>query len=86
MLSREGGAFTNILKLMKEQGYNKDIVVKLGIITNVSPLKINLGDFSVVSSDIIKASAFNNSGYKTNDKVIVIIDGNEIFVLDKVVA
>lgn len=49
---KEGNAFTNILLLMKEQGYNKDSDILVGKVKSVSPLEIDLGKILLKEEDM----------------------------------
>lgn len=44
---REGGAYSNFLNLIKEHGYNKDNYIVIGQVTALSPLTIQLDNFSI---------------------------------------
>ena len=82
---KEGNAYTNILKLMKQQGYNKDVDIVIGVIISTSPLKISLGSFIIEEDDFYKTNSFVSSGYINDDRVLILIDNNDFFIIDKVV-
>lgn len=105
----EGNSFSNLLKLMKEQGYNKDVALVVAKVVQPSPLVVDMGDFSIYESDgdmfiaeTLKTHKRNiqissdevniNEGVLTiltplqaGDKVYVLMDKDDFYVLDKVV-
>lgn len=90
----EGNSFTNLLQLMKTQGYNKDLHVSVGLVKSVSPLKVMYDSFELESEDfvatqtiryLIKGLLGDGEKLKSGDKVLMLIDGNNFYVLDRVV-
>jgi hypothetical protein len=84
-MTKEGNSYTNLLKLIKQHGYNKDVYVMIGIVKTTSPLTIDLGDFVIEDDDFYKCSALEISVPAVEDKVLVLRDDNDFFVIDKVV-
>lgn len=120
----EGSPFTNLLKLMKTQGYNKDNYVVIGIVSSTSPLTIDLDNITITEGQFFLAERLsehtrditidttsvngdvtvpNSSGtltsfqitegtltikspLKNGDYVLVLIDEDDFFVVDKVVS
>lgn len=109
----EGNAYTNLLKLMKNQGYNKDINIIIGEVKVPKPLKIDLGSFVIDDTDLSmtqtmqflidgltdgEIEGFVNPHTHSNvikfpkfkklapgDKVLVIVENNNFYVIDRVV-
>lgn len=96
----EGNSYTNLLKLMKLQGYNKDVKVVVGKVKSVSPLEIDMGKYVITEDDMIITETIKNmitgnigdalniyttTKLKNNDKVLVIIDEVDFYVIDRVV-
>lgn len=96
----EGNSYTNLLKLIKLQGYSKDVKVVVGRIKSVSPLEIDMGKYVITEDDMIITETIKNmitgnigdalniyrtTKLKNNDKVLVIIDENDFYVIDRVV-
>jgi hypothetical protein len=126
-VAAEGSPYSNILKLMKAQGYNKDNHVTVGKVTSISPLTFSVQGFDLEPGDYIIAerlvehtrnitiegtsvtdsqmsvegytphthniTSFNisegtltiKSPLAVDDLVIVLIDEDEFFIMDKVV-
>lgn len=104
-MAAEGSSFTNLLKLMKTQGYNKDNHTTVGWVTSLSPLTFKLDGFEITEGDyyiaqrliehtrdveiettgITEGKLSIKDPLKVGDVVIVLIDGNEFFIIDKVV-
>jgi hypothetical protein len=120
----EGNPYTNLLKMMKLQGYNKDSDISFGKVTSISPLKFKVNDFEIEPGDYIitesliehkreaeisvktvtattsqnsnhthtltpfeitKAEITVKSPLKVGDLVLILIDGDNFFVIDRVV-
>jgi hypothetical protein len=117
----EGNSFTNLLKLMKTQGFNKDNHVTIGKVTSIVPLKILIDSIEISEGDFYIAQRLTEhtrkmwmevsemqtpipttpepteafrvtegkimikDPLKVGDLVIVLIDENEFFVMDRVV-
>lgn len=82
---KEGNSYSRLLSLIKTAGYNRDVSVLVGQITKTSPLTISFGDWEVEEEDFAITNAFKTAAPTTDDKVIVLIDGDNIFAIDKVV-
>jgi len=80
----EGNAFTNLLRLMKTQGYNKDVHITVGSVKSSGPLTIIIDSIEITEEDFIKTKAAETLA--PNDKVLILIDGNNFYIIDKVVA
>jgi Protein of unknown function (DUF2577) len=105
---KEGNSYTKLLKLMKNQGYNKDVSIVIGKVKSTSPLEIDLGDFTLSQDDIfitetlaeherkvdLSGSGVNvsngnltvKSSMKVGDRLLVLIDNNDFYVIDRVVS
>ena len=81
----EGNSFTNLLKLMKTQGYNKDVHVTIGAVKSSSPLTIIIDTLEITEEDFIITKTAKTNVTAPNDKVLILIDGNNFYVIDKVV-
>ena len=127
----EGNSFTNLLKMMKDEGYNKDASMVIAKVKSISPLTINMGKYDITKGDFFMAQHLTtytrnvslstssvsgktsvthdggekakshshnvlpftvNSGVLTlhsplavGDKVFVLIDGDDFYIIDKVV-
>lgn len=81
----EGNSFTNLLKLIKQQGYNKDIKIFIGYVKSTSPLKISIGKIVISDGDFFKTETFSKATLNTNDLVLVLLDDSDFYLLDKVV-
>lgn len=120
---KEGNAYSNLLILMKEQGYSKDSSSIMGEVTSVSPLRVDVGSFVLEEDDMFIAErltehkrnvsistnvqgststssshshnltnlVINNaemtfhSPLKKGDKVILQLDNNDFYLIDKAV-
>lgn len=87
---KEGNAYTNLLKLMSEQGYNKDVKVTIGVVKSVSPLTVSVDTFVIDSSDYFKTAAVARAINDPNDPLqpghymLVLIDGMSFYLIDRV--
>jgi hypothetical protein len=81
----EGSPYSNLLKLMKNQGYNKDVSITTGLVTSPSPLTIQIGELTLSGDDLYQTQTAQKAGLATNDIVLVVNDGADFFVIDKVV-
>jgi len=81
----EGNSFTNLLKLMKTQGYNKDVTITVGAVKSPSPLTIIIDTMEITEEDFIITKTAKTNATAANDKVLILIDGNNFYVIDKVV-
>lgn len=52
---KEGNSFSNLLLLMKQQGFNKENDITVGLVKSISPLSINLGNYILVEEDMFIA-------------------------------
>lgn len=82
---KEGTSFSNLLKLMKDQGYNKDVSISIGVVKKLSPLTVELNGFTIEEEDLSKTNAFEVSSAAEGDQVLVLIDNNDFYLIDKVV-
>ena len=82
---KEGTSFSNLLTLMKDQGYNKDVSISIGVVESLSPLTVKLNGFIIEEEDLSKMNAFETSGAAAGDQVLVLVDNNDFYLLDKVV-
>lgn len=48
----EGNVYSNFLDMFKEEGYNKDTSIKVGKVISVSPLKVDMGGYTIDESDM----------------------------------
>jgi hypothetical protein len=107
----EGNSFTNLLKLMKTQGYNKDVQVTVGAVKSPKPLTIDIDGLVITEGDVIKSQTiqylidgmtgtirnFSPSHthsdkvdidivkLKAGDMVLILIDDNNFYIIDRVV-
>jgi len=91
----EGNSYSNLLLLMKNQGYNKDIKIIIAKIKNLSPLSIDMGKYTVDEEDLFitdRITTLNTSETIPEDKklqvgdaVIVLVDEHDFYILDRVV-
>lgn len=56
----EGNAYTNLLKIMREEGYNKDISARVAKVISVSPLKIAFNGFEIDREDCFLSETVQN--------------------------
>jgi len=121
---KEGNAYTNILSIMKEQGYNKDSTFVVGTVVGIDPLSIDMGDYVLDQEDLFIAEHLTEYDRKVtlkaeivkgvteeanlhshtllpfeitegtmtfhqlleiDDRVLVLIDGSDFYVIDRVV-
>lgn len=85
----EGNAYTNLLKLMSDKGYNKDVTISVGRVVKLSPMEIELQGYTLEEDDYLMTLSFqkaNEEGeLKVKDRVLMIRDGNDFYAIDKVV-
>lgn len=90
----EGNSFTNLLKLMQAQGYNKDVRITIGSVKSPKPLTIDINGIEIEEEDfvmsqtiqlIVDGSLSGAEPMKAKDKVLVIIDENNFYIIDRVV-
>lgn len=98
---KEGSAASDLLKIIKNQGYNKDCYIHIGVVIGS---KIKIGDLELDSDDYILCEALTkhtktyknvSSGetinfevqrqLKSGDKVLVVQDGAYFYAIDRVV-
>ncbi len=82
---KEGNSFTRLLKLMLSEGYNKDVNIVIGHVKKASPLGIDMGEYVIGQSDFYRTKSVVDSAPKIGDKMLILIDGNDFYVIDKVV-
>lgn len=81
----EGSPYSNLLKLMKNQGYNKDVSIATGLVNSPSPLTIQIGSLTLSGDDLYQTQTAQKAGLASGDIVLVLNDGTDFFVIDKVV-
>jgi hypothetical protein len=81
---KEGSAYTNFLKLIQEQGYNKDISITVGLVTSISPFKVQLPSGLLLDDEDITITDTANKAI-VGDRVLILNDGNNFYAIDKVV-
>jgi hypothetical protein len=93
---KEGNSFTNLLQLIKDQGYNKDTGIMIGSIKSTSPFRIRLGELTLDSDDFMMSQTikymldgtlpYTDDKLKNEDRVIVLVDGDNFYIIDRVVS
>jgi len=58
---KEGNSFSNILLMMKNQGYNKDNDIIIGTVKSILPLKIEIGNFILEEDDFFIVDGLKDS-------------------------
>lgn len=89
----EGNSFTNLLKLMKTQGYNKDVTITVGAVQSPNPLQITLDSIVLDEDDFTKTQTVQDivdgvapsDPMKVGDKVLMLVDGSNFYIIDRVV-
>lgn len=102
----EGNVYSNLVNLIREEGYNKDIYLRIGQVSSISPLKIQLHGYEIIPEDYILCEHVGNlakneigkvkiggTDYKVEpanplqigDKILVLVDGDNFYVIDRVV-
>lgn len=82
----EGNPYGNLVKLIKKAGYNKDISIKVGMVTDISPLTITLNGYEIERGDFFMSKTLDDAGdLAVDDLVIVFTDNNDFYVMDRVV-
>lgn len=113
----EGNSYSNILAIMKEEGYNQDIKVRIGEVVSPSPLVVKLNGYEIEEEDVFISETIKNliddqiglvtvthlSGIndveveevdikvrprkplEAGDKVLVIIEQSDFFIVDRMV-
>lgn len=79
----EGNQYGLLLKLIKEQGYNKDINMGIGEVISASPFKLDYKGLVFEDEDIEKTETSVSRTYAVEDKVLIMIDGDQIYLIDK---
>ena len=74
------------MKLIKQQGYDKDIIIKVGMVTDISPLTITLNGYEIERGDFFITKTLDEAGdIAVDDLVLVLVDNNDFYVIDRVV-
>jgi Protein of unknown function (DUF2577) len=83
----EGNSYSNLLRLIKSQGYNKDVNVIIAGIKSVSPLKVRLGDLTLEEDDFMATETGKKAlgSASTSDRLLILVDGDDFYIIDKVV-
>lgn len=98
---KEGSAASDFLRIIKNQGYNKDCYVHVGV---VNGSKIKVGDFELDADDYILCESLSKhirsykniatgdtmnfevqKQLKSGEKVLIIQDGAYFYAIDRVV-
>lgn len=58
---KEGNSFSNILLMMKDQGYNKDNDITIGAVKSILPLRIEVGNFVLEEEDFFIVEGLKDS-------------------------
>lgn len=74
-MSAEGNAYTNLLKMMSKQGYNKDNYTVIGKVTSLSPLKFLVNGLTIEEEDCIIAESLKDSERKIELTVTALTAG-----------
>lgn len=118
-MAAEGNAYGNLLLLMKEQGYNKDMRIVIGTVKTLEPLVFSLNGFDIEEDDFsmtesvynlindnrpLETERYTEIEYKyskpttepnttrrvkqlsVNDKFLVLVDGTDFYIIDRVVS
>ena len=107
-MNKEGNSYTNLLKMMQQEGYNKDVSITIGKVNSISPLSIVVNNYTIeegdfyISDHLVKkeyefeieingstkqpAKIIIEKPLELNDFVFVMIDGNDFYIIDKVVS
>lgn len=56
----EGSPYNSMLDIMKEEGYNKDVSVRVGEISSLSPFKVKLNGYEVDEEDMYISETLSN--------------------------
>lgn len=48
----EGSVYSNFVNMFREEGYNKDIFIRVGKVTSIKPFKIKLNGYEIEEEDI----------------------------------
>lgn len=97
----EGNSYSNLLLMMKQQGYNKDTKVVIGKVISPIPLVIDMGKYTIEEDDMFITETIDNliSGsigdtltnvyttklLKAGDKVLILVDNSDFYIIDRVV-
>lgn len=78
----EGNAYTNLLKLVKDHGYNKDVGILIGVVTSKTPYNVLLPSGLQLDEDdmIIMENALDAD---VEDRVLVLNEGNDFYVVGR---
>lgn len=52
---KEGNSASRLLKLMKEEGYNKDTDLAIGVVVSVDPFEVDMGTYTISEEDLFIA-------------------------------
>lgn len=52
---KEGNSASRLLMLMKEEGYNKNTDLAIGVVVSLEPLEIDMGTYTIEEGDIFIA-------------------------------
>lgn len=81
----EGNAYTNLIKMFRSEGYNKDVEIVVAQVVGTGPIKINVRGLEIEEEDFFKTDTFKKANPAQGDAVLVLVDGSNFFAIDKVV-
>jgi hypothetical protein len=70
---KEGNSFSNILLMMKNQGYNKDNDITIGAVKSILPLQIEIGNFILEEEDFFIVEGLKDSTREIELSVLEVV-------------
>jgi hypothetical protein len=87
MAKLEGNGFSQMLQIIREHGYNKDVDITIGTVKKAPPellIELDRSGLELDKQDCFVAFGVSDK-LTAGDKVIVMSDNNVFFIIDKAV-